>query len=286
MFASLLLARSEENTSPTLRRLLYGYNAILSSFLLLGILIVVNILSSAYLSKRTDWTGARIFTLSPQAENVLNGLDKPVKVIVIGLQQGDRLDLEIHDLLDNVHAVSNKVQVEYLIRDLNIRLVAQLKQKYKLEDDRHVGHLRQRLEEGYTFIPARDFLQEKQSMDPRAGQSSEPVFHGEDLLISAISFLEEGKKSQPIYFTQGNGEIELSSTDRTVRPNHRADQLRSRLEKANNVVQGLDLNETSAKRPDVIQVATVPEDAAVVVIAGLMRAFSRPGAGRTAEIHA
>src|SRR5262245_35913970 len=43
MFASLQLARTEERSNPSLRRLLYGYNAVLAGLLVVAILVVMNI---------------------------------------------------------------------------------------------------------------------------------------------------------------------------------------------------------------------------------------------------
>ncbi|HEX5269912.1 MAG TPA: hypothetical protein VFW33_05475, partial [Gemmataceae bacterium] len=58
MFFSFLIGRGEESDSPTLRRLLYGYNAVLTGLLLLGILVAINVLSYIYLPQTTDWTEA------------------------------------------------------------------------------------------------------------------------------------------------------------------------------------------------------------------------------------
>src|SRR5437762_2027264 len=44
MFVSLLPARAVERSNMVLRRLLYGYNAVLTGLLLLAILMVVNVL--------------------------------------------------------------------------------------------------------------------------------------------------------------------------------------------------------------------------------------------------
>ena len=44
MFLDLLLGRGMERSSPAMRRLLYGYNAFFSSFLLLAVLVLVNVL--------------------------------------------------------------------------------------------------------------------------------------------------------------------------------------------------------------------------------------------------
>src|SRR5262249_45007827 len=58
MFASLLLARTEERSKPLLRRLLYGFNAVLTGLLLLALLVVLNILAYIYLPTASDWTSS------------------------------------------------------------------------------------------------------------------------------------------------------------------------------------------------------------------------------------
>src|SRR5262249_23758050 len=134
MFFSLLLARSEESDSPGLRRTLYGYNAVLTGLLLLAILVILNVLGYLYLPMSSDWTEAGIFTASSQSENGLQRLDQPVKVYVLLEARSSRLFTEVHDLLDNAHNYTDKLQVDYLVRDLNPEEVDRLARKYNLPD--------------------------------------------------------------------------------------------------------------------------------------------------------
>src|SRR5579885_2949346 len=136
MFFSLLLARSEESDNPTLRRLLYGYNAVLSGLLVLGILVALNVLAYLYLPVSSDWTEAGIYTLSSKSQNILRGLQQPVTVYVLETQRGERFDAEMRDLVENARAVTDKIQAEYVIRDLNRQELEQLKLRYKPEDER------------------------------------------------------------------------------------------------------------------------------------------------------
>src|SRR5207302_74013 len=78
MFASLQLARADERSSPGLRRLLYGYNAVLTGLLVLAILTVLNVLTyvplpawGSFFSKPSDWTQSNLFTLSTASKNLL-----------------------------------------------------------------------------------------------------------------------------------------------------------------------------------------------------------------------
>ena len=132
MFASLLLARGEENENPLCRRLLYGYNAVLTGLLVLGILAALNVLAYLYLPVSSDWTEAGIYTLSSKSEETLKGLKQPVTVYVMEQMRGDRFDTEMRNLIENARSVAcDKIQAEYVIRDINRDEMQRLKVLYK-----------------------------------------------------------------------------------------------------------------------------------------------------------
>src|SRR5262249_52002428 len=135
MFLSLQVGRTEERSSPLLRRLVYGYNAVLAGLLVLGILVVTNVLSYAYFNPTYDWTSASIYSLSSQSESRLQGLTKPTKIYVI-LPKQDEFDTlrRMQGLLDNCKAINDKIQVEYLSPDVDRERVSQLQEKYKFSD--------------------------------------------------------------------------------------------------------------------------------------------------------
>src|SRR5437016_1615477 len=62
MFVSLMPLRSVERSNAALRRLLYGYNAVLTGLLLLAILLVGNVLIYNYVTPSFDWTQSGIYT--------------------------------------------------------------------------------------------------------------------------------------------------------------------------------------------------------------------------------
>ncbi len=276
MFFSLLLARVEEADHPTLRRLLYGYNAVLSGLLLLVILVVVNILAYRFLPPSSDWTEAGIFTLSTQSENVLKGVDQPVKIYVIIEDRGTRFSAEMRDLLDNARSYTDKLSVEYLVRDQNVEEVDRLSRQYNLPDA--IGALivyGSGDQEKYSFIKRDDVYQQPNRMDPENPQRG-ATFKGEDALISALLFLEEGKKKPVVYFLQGEGELDLFGALEGAKPDRTARALKDRLDKANYEVKGLRLGKELGKSDDprIVIGEKVPEDAAVVVIAGPRQEFS------------
>ena len=59
MFASLLLARTDIRSSALLRRVLYGYNAVLTGLLLLATLVVLNIVLFALFPFSVEWSKSR-----------------------------------------------------------------------------------------------------------------------------------------------------------------------------------------------------------------------------------
>jgi hypothetical protein len=276
MFFSLLLARVEQAENPALRRLLYGYNAVLTGLLLLVILVIVNILSTRLLPPSSDWTEAGIFTLSSQSENVLKGIDQPVKVYVIIEDRGTRFSAEMRDLLDNARSYTDKLSVEYLVRDLNVEEVDRLSRQYNLPDA--IGALvvyGTGDQEKYSFIKREDVYQQPNRMDPENPQRG-ATFKGEDALVSALLFLEEGKKKPVVYFLQGEGELDLFGALEGAKPDRTARALRDRLDKANYEVKGLRLGKELGKSDDprIVISDKVPDDAAVVVIAGPRQEFS------------
>jgi len=282
LFLSLLLGRGEESDDPLLRRLLYGYNAVLTGLLFLGVLVALNVLAYLYLPVSSDWTKAGIYTLGSKSEMLLKNLQQPVTVYVMEQQRGSQFDTEMRDLMDNAHNVTSKIQAEYLIRDLNITEMKKLKEKYKPDDDLglivvygdvHDDH------SPHSFIPMREILPPP-AFDPRTGRPSrsDQQFKGEDKLMAAIASLEEGKKPV-LYFTQGNGELDLFGLLRGAPPERRGQALLDRLQQRDNYdVKGLMLGVEGpaiASDPRIVVAKTVPDDAAVVVVAGPTKPLSQ-----------
>jgi hypothetical protein len=277
MFCSLQLARGEENANRALRITLYGYNAVLTGLLLLAVLLGINVLAYASLKKTSDWTFQKIYTLDDRSESILKGLSQPVKIYVLEEERGTLLSKETHELMENVRSSSDKVQVEYLLRDLNPGAVADLMQKYKLSDD--VGLLvvyGSGENELHQFIRQSDLMQmPPMQMDPDSPRRP-PTFKGEDQLMSAISFMEEGQKKPVIYFVQGNGCLDLFGIEGKAKSIQQARALGDRLRDDHYEVKGLLLSDTPLPGLDSrVTVATaVPDDASAVIVAGPREKFN------------
>src|SRR5438067_188135 len=130
MFFSLLPLRALERSHATLRRLLYGYNAVLTGLLLLAILMVVNVLVYNYVTPSFDWTESGIYTLSDRSKNILQALEKPTKIYAVWFASSDLERRELETLLGNCRAVNDKVQVEYVAPDLDIGKITKLRNEY------------------------------------------------------------------------------------------------------------------------------------------------------------
>src|SRR5262249_8747415 len=107
----------------------------------------------------------------------------------------------------------------------------------------------------------------------RRGAGEGYTFKGEDAVVSTIDFLSQGKAKPVVYFTQGNGELDLNDMD-TSRPDRGLDALQERLQKGNYEAKGLQLVPVAVgKQDDPRKVISdkVPADAAVVVLPGPRR---------------
>ena len=254
MFIGLQAGRGQEHADPILRRLLYGYNTVLGAILLLAILVLLNGLAYARLSAPIDFTGSSMYTLSSRSRSILQGLDKPTKIYVIMMPQSG-LRIEIQTLLDNCRDINNKIQVEYLDPRPtgDIEQIQNLISKYSFTArqgvlivygaDKDANH---------RFIPADDFIEADFT------RTREAKFKGEDVLMTALNSLSEGKDKPVIYFTQGHGELDITSMD-DARMDQGAGVLKSRLEKRNYDVKSLSFKPSEAN---------IPADASIVAILG------------------
>lgn len=209
MFLGLLQARAFERTSPNLRRLLYGYNAILSSILLILILILVNMMPYTeawpfnYAKASVDWTHKGLHSIHEATQNTVAGLKQPIKVYVLG-PSSNAVIRDFIELLERCRAINPQMfNWEQLSRDRNTSDLRELIIKYNLPDS--VGVLvvsGSDKKEIHEFIRYEDLF--KEPRDPREPRYE---FKGENALLNALISLSTNKNRAVIYFTQGNGEI-------------------------------------------------------------------------------
>ncbi len=223
MFISLLLARGVERRNAVMRRMMYGYNAFFSSFLLLAVLLLVNVLgysplpAFASLGKTYDWTANQVYTLSPATVAQLADLKKPVHVIVLLSGRSEALPA-MEAMLNNCQQATPNltwevISPETLDRDEQFAL----RRNYDLPQDMegmvvvygNVVNEKPEPDATFTFVKESELYQAPPpSMDERP-PSNKFTFKGEAALTTAIDYLQGGKTKTVIYFTQGHGELSV-----------------------------------------------------------------------------
>ena len=278
MFVSLLLARGVERSNALMRRLMYGYNAFFSSFLLLAVLLLINVLGYWPLSvfgalqKTYDWTANAVYTLQQGTIEQLAQLKKPVHVIV--LLSGRSEDQQaMATLLENCREVQPKLtwdeySPELLAREDPEKLF-ELQQKYELPREMHgiVVVYGTEAESTYTFIPESSLSQEPPSPFDENPQPTKTTFKGEAALDTAIDFLEGGKAKTVIYFTQGSGELSFEPEGEQEQGNGSMSLFKEGLSGGNYDLRPLPLDQKTKE---------IPSDANIVVIARPTSALPAP----------
>jgi gliding motility-associatede transport system auxiliary component len=263
MFLSLQLGRTVERTNAAVRRVLYGYNAILTGTLLASVLGLLNILSYAPVApfkvfgRQWDWTSSGIYSLSPKTVDFVQTLDKPVKVYLL-IPFSDPIESEAEILLNNFKSIApNKFSWQSLSRDLNRKDLQRLVEKYPTipEINGLLVVYGTEPNEQTEFIRRDDLF-----TDVRASEQGGKkfTFKGESTLMKSLTYLAEDKKRPVVYFTQGNGEPELLAPPTRRRAMRSFSELRERLTRANYEVKELKLTPS---------VDRIPADAEVVVVA-------------------
>jgi ABC-type uncharacterized transport system len=264
LFGALQYARPEERTQPTLRRLLYGYNAVLSGILLLAILVVVNLLAYVPFWPFTaaaapyDWTASHVYSLSPASREVLQRLDKRVHVYVLMPAEASLKTQEIQTLLANTRAYTNKIDWETISPQQQPRATEKLVEKYQIGSAGY-GVLIVSGEEGkeqWEYAKDDDLFTVNRSR-PGEGDRLSVTFKGENAIISKIQYLVDNKTKPVVYFAQGYDELPLNPVGRG-REGESVGSLRDKLQRGSYDVKEWKINQDTTE---------VPEDAAVVVIA-------------------
>lgn len=260
MFLGFQPARKLERSDPRVRRLVYGYNAFLTGILLLAFLGLLNVLAYvrvgplSWLATTQEWSRRGVHTLSPDSRAFLRALDRPVKVFVLLRTQDRDLTQMMKSLLENCQAITDKLEVEFVSPDRDRQRLGELADDYQLLAPEGVllvtGTKPDVLQE---FIDRRDLF--KSDLDPGT-RRPRVRFQGENALLTKLNYLKEGKARPIVYFTQGNGELELTNFD-TATPDRGLGLLRERIEKGGYEVKELKFGPETDK---------VPEDAAAVVI--------------------
>ncbi len=234
---SLALKSDEIRRSLGRRSARFGINSAVSVVLLIGILALVNYLGAQHV-KRVDTTSEKIYSLSDQSTGVVQQVkqDLHVKAFYPG---GDYAPAR--DLLDLYKGRNSKLSYEFIDPDKQ----PQVAQQYAVTQ---YGDFQNPLSgESYRYGT---LVLEMGGKTERIEKQSEPL-REEDITNALLKIVKGEKKA--IYFTQGHGEKNIEESERNGYSNAKGG-----LEKEGYVVKAVNL----------VQEAKVPDDTAVLVMAG------------------
>ncbi len=243
------------------------FRVIAEGLLCLLLLVGVNLIAARHVY-RADWTAGRLFTLSERTQDLLADVGREGKTVQVTVFQADNA-ADRNELLDDARelllrverAAAGKVHVELLDIDRDRDRVRLLGERYHIDkDDLRQGVMVVESQGRTRFLnigELGDFETNPERPEP-AGPAVPPrllAFRGEELLDSAILTVVTGK-TPVVCFTKGHGESEYDSFTGAG-----LSDLTESLRRENYQSRGLD------------QLALVPRDCDVVVIAGPERAF-------------
>jgi ABC-type uncharacterized transport system involved in gliding motility auxiliary subunit len=215
----------------------FGINSATSVVLLIGILAFVNYLGAQHV-KRVDMTTEKIYSLSDQSLGVAKQVSQDLRIRAF-YPGGDYAPAR--DILDLFRAQNSKISFEFIDPDKQ----PQVAQQYTVTA---YGDFQNPLS-GETFRFGTLIL-EMGGRTERIEKQNEPL-REEDVTNALVKIVKGEKKT--IYFVEGHGEKNSDDTERTGYNAARMD-----LEKENYVV----------KKVNLVSEGKVPDDAAVVVVAG------------------
>ena len=271
MFAALQLGRGMERRSQNIRRLVYGFNAVLTGLLLLSVLSLFNVIAYAepftrFFGRPFDWTAGSRNSLSDATRATLADLKEPVKVYTI--LPPSQLNSDMQTFLDNCKSLTPKFTWESVSRAPEARAtLSGMMEKYSISDPLGililVGNESEGSQPAFTFIKAEDLVVRDPAQDPRISfLQVYKTFIGEGAMLNGLQSLLEGK--MVIYLTQGHREWTADGPPpggqrRAAKDGGKLSTLKQRLTRRRGVeVKTVTLD---AKTKE------IPPDASVVVIA-------------------
>jgi hypothetical protein len=263
MFISLQLARTEQRSNAALRRVLYGFNTVFVGLLLLLVLVGVNVTTFLHVPETLVTNDSAFTELAPESKRFLQTLDRPVQVYLImpeGYSETITRGLTYRNLyadcrgfLSQCEDQSDHFKATYLSPAFNPDRIATVRQKIKEGDRDQFGMLLTvgADEEVTTFIRATELI----DVD---AEGRNLVFQGENKLLTELMYLTDARAKEKVYFTQEHGELGIDAGS-------------ERDKSASGVVRFLRDRKMSVEPLTfpVGQPGKVPDDAAVVVVAGL-----------------
>jgi ABC-type uncharacterized transport system involved in gliding motility auxiliary subunit len=203
----------------TRRQARYGTLAGASLLVVLGILVAINYIGSKQ-NKRWDLTVNKQFTLSDQSRNVLAKLDSPLQIRVFAQEPEFQT---FRDKLKEYEYASKKVSTEYIDPDKKPTIAKQ-----------------NQIQQYGTIV-----------FDYK-GRTERITSSTEQDLTNGIIKVVSGQQRK-VYFTQGHGEHDTASSERTG---------------YNTIATALGRENYGVDKVVIAQQGAVPDDASVVIVAG------------------
>ncbi|MCX7701360.1 MAG: GldG family protein [Gemmataceae bacterium] len=264
-FLAFQAARRYERVDATLRRVLYGYNAVLSLLLLAMLLTIICVFVWLRYPLPYDTTQGGFYSLGERTRQYIAELDKPVVVYMLldpeddmypGAYQGMQVILEQMQSINPRFFRFEDVPIDGTSPGALRDLVKRFPQISLRAGGGVLVAVGDKPENNYSFIQASELI----NFDLADRANPQRSFNGEVRLLQELYFLGEEKRRPIVYITQGHGEPDFSDRG----PDGLA-QLVQRLTNANYDVRPLQVD-----TPD-IDKFNVPPDAEVVVVAGPRR---------------
>ena len=211
----------------TRRQAQQGTLAGTSLLIVLGILVAVNYIGSRQ-NKRWDLTASKQFSLSDQTRNVVAKLDAPLQIMVFAR---DLEFQEFRDILREYEYASSQVKAEYIDPDTRPTVAQQ-----------------------HQVTAYRTILFNHKGRTERVTSTTEQD------ITNAIIKVVTGQERK-LYFTQGHGEKDTASSERTG---------------YTSIAEALKRENYTVEKLTIAQQGAVPDDAAVVVVAGPQGDFFPP----------
>ena len=244
-------APQRASSAGFLRRLSTGTGVILQILALAVILALVNGFAYKHYH-RFDYSRDRKSALSDRTKKFLEGMGKPVKLIVF-MTTGSPLQSDVSNLADEYRKTQPKyIQLEQVDPYRSVGRATEIATKYKIV---HSGEQSENVVildcEGRTKVIGEDKMAEYDNSGAMMGQPPQiTAFLGEQAITGGLLEVTEGKKSN-VYYLQGHGEPGFAKGQP--------------LDIIGTLLEGEHL---SAAELNLLNVPSVPADASVVMLIG------------------
>lgn len=165
--------------------------------LLLAAVVAVGVMIAYQTGWRYDMTEQKVFTLSEDSLNYLEGLDSPVRIGAV--YPAGQENPYVSSLLNEYEKASEMVTVEYIDGEKNPSALA----NYALGDVQAVFN-------GTLIVEGGERVRLVYSDDLFESGSSGSLFYGEREITGAIRYVSS-QELPTVYFTQGHGELSVTN---------------------------------------------------------------------------